>query len=141
MELTALLQVKVQVAAERMKVRQPLVRSLAEQAGHLEQALAASAVDIERTRTELGQVDEKMGQEASPEARRELLAQRTALAEAIGHLSAQEEENRRRASVVADDLAAERAELSRLSETLGELERSLERHVNRAAAAAGSPAR
>jgi chromosome segregation ATPase len=145
LELTALLQLKVQVAAERLKVREPEVRALTEQAGHLERALAASAVDIERMRGELAQVEERIGQETSPEARRELGAQRTALAQSIGQMSAQEEENRRQAAAVGESLAAQRAEMDRMAEALSELERSLERHVTggseRAPAPAEPPAR
>lgn len=133
-ELTALLQVKVQVAAERLRVREPQLRALTDQAGHLERALAANAVDLERSRAELTQVEEKIAQETTPEARRELVAQRSALLEAIGQMSGQEEENQRRAAAVDDSLAAERAELNRLSDVLAELERSLERHVGGAAA-------
>ena len=91
-ELTALVQVKVQVAAERIKLREPQVRALAEQAGHVEQAQTATAVEMERTQAELAKVEEKIGQETAPEAQRELGAQRRALLETIGLMSRQEEE-------------------------------------------------
>lgn len=139
-ELTALLQVKTQVAAERLKLLEPQVRALAEQAGHVEQAQAASAVEIERTQAELAKVEEQIGQETAPEAQRELSAQRRALLDAIGLMSRQEEEARRRAEAITVRLATERTELERLSEVLGELERSLERHVRASAGPEHGPA-
>src|SRR5262245_35489015 len=128
-ELTALLQVKVQVAAERLRVREPRVKALSDQAAQIEQLAMASAVDGERARAELAQVEEKIAQETAPDARRELVAQRRALADTIGHLSAQDEENQRQAAAVAESLAAERAEVDRLLEVLAGLEKTLERHV------------
>ena len=129
-ELTALLQVKVQVAAERLKLREPQVRALAERAAHAEEAQTASTVEIERTQAELAKVEERMGQETAAEVQPELAAKRRALADTLGHMSRQQEEAHRRAEALAASLAAERGELERLSEALGELERSLERHVH-----------
>src|SRR5262245_58203637 len=135
-ELTALLQVKVQVAAERLRAREPRVKALTEQAAQIDQRLTANAVDAERVRAELAQIDEKIAQETSPETRRELAAQRTALADPIGQMSVQDEENQRRAAAVAESLAAERAEVDRMLEVLAGLERTLERHVQGASAPA-----
>ena len=129
-ELTALLQVKVQVAAERLRVREPHVRALAEQAGQAELRQTANAVDVERARAELARIDDKIAQEATPENRSELLAQRAALAETIGQMSAQDEDNQRRAASITESLAAGRAELDRQLEVLADLERTLERHVS-----------
>lgn len=137
-ELTALLQMKVQVAAERMRLREPQVRAVAEQAAHVEQAQTASAVELERTQAELAKLDERIVQETAPEAQRELSAQRRALVDALGRMSKQEQEAERLAAALSASLTAERGELERLSETLGELERSLERHVRSQGATAPS---
>jgi chromosome segregation ATPase len=140
-ELTALLQLKVQVAGERLRVREPQVRALAEQASQLEQQLSANAADLERTRAELARVEEKLGQETAPDLRRELAAQRGALVEAIGQMSAQDEENQRRVAAVRESLATERAELDRLLDVLADLERALERQVRGTAATEQAPPR
>src|SRR6185436_6607468 len=88
-----------------------------------------TAVEMERTQAELARVEEKIGQETAPETQRELSAQRTALLDTSRRMSRQEEEARRRAESITASLATERAELERLLDILGELERSLERQV------------
>ena len=128
-ELTALVQLKAQVAAERMKLREPLVHTLTEQVGHAEQAQAAAVAELEHGQADMARLEEKLGQETVPEAQRELGAQRRALLDAIGFMSRQEEEARRQAQAIRASLATERSELERLSDELGRLERSLERHV------------
>src|SRR5262245_2258504 len=128
-ELTALLQVKVQVAAERLKLREPQARALAEQAAHAEDAQTATAVELERTQAEIAGLDERLAQETRTDTQGEIAAQRRALTDTLARMSKQQEEARQRAEVLRASLTAERGELERLSQTLGEIEQSLERHV------------
>jgi DNA repair exonuclease SbcCD ATPase subunit len=102
------------------------VRALAEQASQLESDAVNSAAQLERVRTELGEVEERLTQEADPTARRGLADQRTQLREALERENTQEHEVHRRAAEVNQTLAAEKGRLEELNQALEALENTLE---------------
>jgi hypothetical protein len=130
-EQTTLLQVKVQITLHRLGLQEQQVRLLADQAAQLEAGAAATVAELERVRTELAEVEERLPRESDPNNRRGLTDQRNALREAIERESQQEQETRRRSGEVGQALGAEKARLEELHRVLEGLERMVENAARR----------
>jgi hypothetical protein len=134
---STLVSLKVQVTLQRLSTQDLHVRGLAEQLSQFESGVTNSQSEQERLRGELAQVEERMGQEGDPNARRALAEQRTSLREGIERETSQEQEMRRRAAELSQLLQGERARSDELTRALGELERALLAPPRRRPAGAG----
>ena len=124
-EQVALTSVAVQVTLHRLSLQHEQVRALTEQASQLEAGIAGSTADIDRARTELAELQERVDHEVDAPARRALLEQRGSLREIIERQTAQEQDLRRRAADVSRLLDTKTGELGELVQRLDELERTM----------------
>jgi chromosome segregation ATPase len=131
-EQTTLLQVKVQITLQRLTLQEQQVRLLADQAAQLESGAANTAAELERVRTELLEVEERLPREQDANNRRGLADQRTALREAIERETQQDQDLRRRSAEVGQALGTERSRLDELHRALDGLERLVENAARRA---------
>lgn len=115
--------VRLQVTLQRLNLQYQQVRALTDQASGLDAAIAGSASEVERARSQLTELQERMEQETNPDRRRDLEIERRSLHDVIVREAAQEQDLRRRSSDVAQMLAVENGKLNELSDGLADLER------------------
>jgi predicted RNase H-like nuclease (RuvC/YqgF family) len=114
--------VRLQVTLQRLNLQYQQVRALTDQASGLDAAIAGSASEVERAKSQLAELQERMEQETNPDRRRDMDIERRSLHDVITREAAQEQELRRRSSDVAQMLATETGKLNELTDGLAELE-------------------